>query len=63
MLTEVFASSEVAKRVPPLELVLVYWGYSEVEAFYSESMVAVVSRLKFVSVVEMCFCEKCGQSD
>ena len=53
MLTEVFAPSYVAKPVPPSELVLVCWGYFEVEDFYSESVVAVVVRVKFVSVVEM----------
>ena len=63
VLTEVFAPSEVGKPVLPSELVLVCWGYSEVEDFHSESVVAVAARVKFVSVAEMCFCEKCGQSD
>ena len=63
MLTEVFAPSEVSKTVPPSDMVLVCWGYSEVEDFHSESVVAVAARVKFVSVAEMCFCEKCGQSD
>ena len=63
MLTEVFAPSEVEKTVPPLDLVLVCWRYSEVEDFHSESVVAVVARVKFVSVVGMCFCAECGQYD
>ena len=58
---EVFTSSEVAKIVPPPDLVLLYWGYFEVENFYSKSVLAVVARVKFVSVVEMCFCAKFGQ--
>ena len=62
VLTEVFAPSEVAKPVTPSELVLVCWGYFEVEAFHSKSVVAVVVREKFVSVVEVCFCEICGKS-
>ena len=41
VLTEVFAPSEVTKPVPPSELVLVCWGYFEVEYFHSESVVAV----------------------
>ena len=53
VLFEVVAPSEVAKTVPPLDLVLVCWGYSEVEYFHSEALVAVVARVKFVSVVEM----------
>ena len=52
VLTEVFAPSEVEKLVPTLELVLVCWGYFGVEDFHSVSMVAVVARVKFVSVVE-----------
>ena len=60
---EVVALLEVAKPVPPLELVLVFWGYSGVENFHSESVSAVVARVKFVSVVEMCFYERCGKSD
>ena len=63
MLDEVFATLEVVKPVLPSEMVLVFWGYSEVEDFHSESVVAVAARIKFVSVVEMCFCAKCGQYD
>ena len=63
VLTEVFVPSEVAKPVPTLDMVLVCWGYFEVEDFHSESVVAFVVMLKCVSVVEMCFCEKCGKSD
>ena len=63
VLTEVSAPLEVAKMFPLLELVLLCWGYFEVEDFNSESMVALVVRVKFVSVVEMCFCAKCGRSD
>ena len=62
VMAEVVALSEVAKPVPPSELVLVGWGYSIVQYFHSESVVAVVARLKFVSVVEMCFCARCGKS-
>ena len=62
MLTEVFAPSEVVKPVPPSEMVLVCWGYFEVEDFHSESVVALVVMVNFVSVVEMCFCAKCGKS-
>ena len=46
VLTEVFAPSEVGKPVLPSELVLVCWGYSEVEYFHSESVVAAVARVK-----------------
>ena len=48
---EVVTPSGVAKPVPPLELVLVFWGYSEVENFYSESVAAVVTRVKSISLV------------
>ena len=63
VLTGVFAPSEVAKPAPPSELVLVFWVYFEVEDFHSESMVAGVVRVKFVSVVDICFCSRYGQSD
>ena len=62
VLNEVFVPSEVAKPGPPSELVLVCWGYLEVEDFHSESVVAVVVRIKFVSVVEMCLCVRFGKS-
>ena len=57
---EVVAPLEVVKLVPPLELLLVCWGYSDPEHFNFESVVAVVARVRFVSVVEMCFCARCG---
>ena len=63
VMTEVFAPSEVEKLVPPLELVLVCSGYFEVEDFHFESVVALVVMVKFVSLVEMFFCAKCGKSD
>ena len=61
--SEVVAPSDVAKLVPPSELLLVCWGYSDPENFHFESVAAVVARVRFVSVVEMCFCARCGQSD
>ena len=63
VLAEVVALSEVEKPVPPSELVLVCWRYYEVEDLHSESMVAVVERVNFVSVVDMCFYARCGKSD
>ena len=51
MTAEVVAPSEVLKPVTPLELVLVCWGYYEVEKIHSESVAAVVAMVKFVSVV------------
>ena len=63
VLAELSAPLEVVKPVPPSEMVLVCWGYSEVEYFHSESVVAVMARVKFVGVVEMCFCARCGQYD
>ena len=60
---EVVAPLEVAKPVSPSELVLICWGYSEVENFHSESMAAVVARVNIISVVDMCFCERCGKYD
>ena len=60
VLTDAFASSEVAKSVPTSELVLVCWGYFEVEGFHSVFMIALVVMVKFVSVVEMCFFVRCG---
>ena len=59
VLFEVVAPLEVAKTVPPSDLVLVCWGYSEVEYFHSESLVAVVVRVKFVSMVDMYSCARC----
>ena len=50
---EVVSPWEFAKLVPPLELLLVCLGYSGPENFHSESMAAMVARVKFVSVVEM----------
>ena len=44
-------------------MVLVCWGYFEVEDFHSESVVAVAVRVEFVSAVEMCLCARGGQSD
>ena len=63
VLAEVVAPSKVTKPVPPLELLLVCWGYSEPGNFHYESVVAVVARVDFVSVFEMCFCARCGQYD
>ena len=63
VLTDEFAPSEVAKPVPPSELVLVCWGNFEVEYFHSEFVVALVVMVKFVSVAEMCFFSRCGKSD
>ena len=56
LLAELVALLEFAKLVPPSELVLVCWGYYEVEVFHSGSVVAVVARVKFVNIVEMFFC-------
>ena len=61
VMTEVFAPLEVAKTGPPSEMVLVCWGYVEVEYFHSESVVSLVVMVKFVSAVEICFCAKSGQ--
>ena len=63
MLADVFAPSEVAKPVPPSELVLVCWGYFEVEGFHSEFVVALVVMVKFVNLDEIWFLARCGQSD
>ena len=60
---EVISPSEFAKLVPPSELLLVCWGYSDPEKFHFESVAAAVARVRFVSVVDICFCEICGQSD
>ena len=46
VLSEVFSHLEFEKPVPHSELVLVCWGYSEVEYFHSESVVAAVARVK-----------------
>ena len=50
-LTEVFVLLEVEKPVPPSEMVLVCWGYFEVDDFHSEFVVALVVMVQFVSVV------------
>ena len=63
VMTDVFAQSEVATPVQPSELVLVCLGYFEVEDFHSESVVVVVARVKFVSMVDMCFFARWGQYD
>ena len=63
VLDESVSPSEFAKPVPPSELVLVCWGYSEVEDFHFESVLAVVARVKLLSMVEMCSFAICGQSD
>ena len=63
VLTEEFAPSEVEKLFPPSELVLVCWGYFEVEDFHSKFVVALVVMVNFVSVDEMCFFSRCGKSD
>ena len=60
---EVVSPLEVEKTVPPSELVLVCWGYSEIDNFHSESVAVVVTRVKFVSKVDMCFYARCGKSD
>ena len=60
---DLVAPSEVAKLVPPSEVLLVFWGYSDPEIFHLESVAAVMARVIFVSVVEMCFCDRCGKSD
>ena len=53
VLTELFATLEVVKPVPPLEMVLVCWGCFELEDFHSEAVVAVVVRVNFFSMVDM----------
>ena len=63
MTAYVVSPSEVVKQVPPSELLLVCWRYSEPENFHSKSMAAVVARVKFVTVAEMCFCARFGKSD
>ena len=63
VLNGLFAPSEVTKPVPPSEMVLVCWGYFEVEYFHSESVVVLVVMVKFVSVAKMCFCAKYGKCD
>ena len=45
--TDAFAPSEVAYTVPLSDLVLVRWGYFEVEDFHSEFLVASVVMVKF----------------
>ena len=62
VLTDAFAPSEVANLVPPSELVLLCWGYFEVEDFHSEFVVTLVVIVKFVSVAEMCFFARFGKS-
>ena len=59
--TEMFEFPEVAKPVPPLDLILVCWEYYDPEKFHYESMVVVVVRVRFISVVVMCFCARCGK--
>ena len=54
MRTDVFAPLEVAKPVPPSELLLVCWGYFEVEDFHYDIVISLVVTVKFVSVAEMC---------
>ena len=63
VLTEVLTASKVVKPVQPSEMVLVCWGYFEVEGFHSEFVVALVVMVKFVSVAVMCFVARCGKSD
>ena len=53
VLTDTFAPSEFAKTVPPSEILLVCWGYSDPENFHSESVAAVAARVIFLSMVEM----------
>ena len=60
---DLVAPSEVTKMFPPSELLLVCWGYSDPESFHFESVLAVMARVIFVSLVEMCLCTRCGKSD
>ena len=60
--TEEVAPLEVAKLVPPLELLLLCWGYSESENVLSESVAKLLARVKFVSVFDILFCARCGKS-
>ena len=48
---EVVSPSEVAKLVPLLELLLVFWRYSDPESFHFESVSEVMARVRFESVV------------
>ena len=63
VLTDAFAPSGFAKTVPTSEMVLLCWGYFEVEDFHSEFVVTLVVIVKFVSVAEMCFFARFGKSD
>ena len=45
---EVVLPSEVAKPVPPSEMILIFWGYSDPENYHSESVAAVVARIRLV---------------
>ena len=55
---EVVVTSEVAKLIPPSELLLVCWGYYDPGNFHFESVAAVVTRVRFVSV----FVGDCGKA-
>ena len=61
--TDVYTPSKVAKPVPTSDLILVCWGYFEVEYFHSDFIVVLVVMVKFISVDEMCFFSRCGKSD
>ena len=55
VLTDAFAPSGFAKTVPTSEMVLLCWGYFEVEDFHSEFVVSMVVIVKIVNVIEICF--------
>ena len=63
MPTIVFEPSEVAKQVPPSELVLVCLLSFGVEYFHFESVGALGVMAKFASGAGMCFLERCGKYD
>ena len=63
VLTDMFSPLEVVKPVLTSELVLVFWGYFEVEDYQSKFVVAVLVMSRNLSVAEMCFFERCGKSD
>ena len=49
------APSDVEKLVLLSDMLPVCWGYSDPKNFHFESVTAVVARVRFASVVEVCF--------
>ena len=63
VLTLMFEPSEVAQRFPTLDLVMRCWWFLVIGDFYSDSVVTLGEMVRYASEADLCYFEKCEQSN